>query len=186
MTEEDRQAMVGLITDLHRLKDYKVESLHLAISVADRYLASLAARGACCPNLTLLATISVLIAAKLEQPISPSFNRMINLLSEEQKKVVNKSELIRMERMVLRELEFSMHRAGPIPFLERFQRLLDLDQEKTDKAAKQVGFCARQFLKFTTMKSEYLDMRPSLIAAASLNLSINLSMTSAAEKVGLK
>jgi len=31
-----------------------------------------------------LATVSILMSAKLEQPISPSFTRMINLLSEEE------------------------------------------------------------------------------------------------------
>jgi len=41
-----------------------------------------------------LAVISVLMAAKLEQPISPSFNRMINLLPEEERKYVTKKQLI--------------------------------------------------------------------------------------------
>jgi len=31
-----------------------------------------------------LATISLLLAAKVEQPISPSYTRMINILSEEE------------------------------------------------------------------------------------------------------
>lgn len=31
-----------------------------------------------------LATVSLLMAAKLEQPISPSFSRMVALLSEEE------------------------------------------------------------------------------------------------------
>jgi hypothetical protein len=41
-----------------------------------------------------LAVISVLMAAKLEQPISPSFNRMINLLPDEERKYVSKKQLI--------------------------------------------------------------------------------------------
>jgi uncharacterized membrane protein len=35
-----------------------------------------------------LATVCVLMSAKLEQPISPSFTRMINLLTDEEKKYV--------------------------------------------------------------------------------------------------
>lgn len=122
-----REKMVALIQDLHRQKEYKVETLHLAVSIADRYLSLLAGRGATCPNLVQLATISVLLAAKLEQPISPSFNRMINLLSDEHKKCVSKSNLISLERRMLTDMEFSMHWAGPIPFLERYLRLLELD-----------------------------------------------------------
>jgi len=48
-------------------------------------------------NLLPLAVISVLMAAKLEQPISPSFNRMINLLPDYEKKHVTKKQLIDLE-----------------------------------------------------------------------------------------
>ena len=44
-----------------------------------------------------LATISVLMSAKLEQPISPSFSRMISLLTDEEQKLVSKKELIDLE-----------------------------------------------------------------------------------------
>jgi len=58
--------MVCLIQELNRLKEYKVETMHLAVSIADRFLKSLAARGASAPNLVHLATISMLLAAKCE------------------------------------------------------------------------------------------------------------------------
>jgi hypothetical protein len=38
-----------------------------------------------------LATISLLLSAKLEQPVSPNFTRMIELLSEAEKKIVTKN-----------------------------------------------------------------------------------------------
>lgn len=72
--------MIVLITDLHRAKGYKTETLFLAYSVADRLLASYMRRNAKEPNLVHLATISLLLAAKLEQPMFPSFERMINLI----------------------------------------------------------------------------------------------------------
>ena len=40
-------------------------------------------------------------------------------------------------------LEFSVHYAGPIPFIERFQRILNADREREDPDLKQVGFTAR-------------------------------------------
>lgn len=77
--------MITLIQELHKKKDYKVETLYIASSIADRYLASLIRRRSKdLPDMVQLATISVLLAAKLEQSISPSFNRMISLLSPEQ------------------------------------------------------------------------------------------------------
>lgn len=61
------------------------------MGIADRYLAYLASlRTAVAPDLTALATIAVLMSAKLEQPISPSFNRMIALLPADKKQVITK------------------------------------------------------------------------------------------------
>ena len=75
--------MIMTIQYLHKRKDgYKHETMHLAGNIADRYLAYLARYGKKAPNLSALATIALLMAAKIEQPISPSFNRMINLLPE--------------------------------------------------------------------------------------------------------
>lgn len=67
VSESSRKEMILLIQELHKKKEYKVETLHLASSIADRYLCSLVRRQ--CrelPNLTQLATISMLMAAKLE------------------------------------------------------------------------------------------------------------------------
>ena len=83
--------MIMTIQYLHKRKDgYKQETMHLAGNIADRYLACLARNGKRAPNLNALAVITLLMAAKIEQPISPSFNRMINLLPESQRGSINK------------------------------------------------------------------------------------------------
>jgi len=61
-----------------------------------------------------LATICVLMSAKLEQPISPSFTRMINLLTDEEKKYVSKQSLIDIEAQILMKLGFDFNFPGPI------------------------------------------------------------------------
>ena len=37
-TYMDRELLISILQDLHRKKDYKPETLHLAGSLADRYL----------------------------------------------------------------------------------------------------------------------------------------------------
>ena len=69
---------------MNKKKEYKLETLHLAGSIADRYLSNILPQGKDVPNLYALAATVTLIAAKLEQPISPSFNRMIALLPASQ------------------------------------------------------------------------------------------------------
>ena len=61
-----------------------------------------------------LATISILMAAKLEQPISPSFTRMINLLTDDEKKFLDKQCLIEIEAEILSTFCFDFNFPGPI------------------------------------------------------------------------
>lgn len=67
------------------------------------------------------------MAAKLEQPISPSFTRMISLLTEEEKKSVTKQKLIDLETNILIMFGFDFNFPGPIQSMERYLRLLDYD-----------------------------------------------------------
>lgn len=67
------------------------------------------------------------MAAKLEQPISPSFTRMISLLTEEEKKSVTKQKLMDLETNILIMFGFDFNFPGPIQSMERYLRLLDYD-----------------------------------------------------------
>ena len=133
---------------MNKKKEYKLETLHLAGSIADRYLSHILPQGKDVPNLYALAATVTLIAAKLEQPISPSFNRMIALLPASQQQIISKTDIIKLEEQILIALQFSIHYAGPIPFVDRFMRILGLDQEKVDHDFKQIVFTAKQFCKY--------------------------------------
>lgn len=74
--------MMTLMEDLNRLKEYKEKTLYLAASLADRYLVNLTVQLTAAPCLIRLAIICTLMAAKLEQPIQPSYNRMVKLVKE--------------------------------------------------------------------------------------------------------
>ena len=67
------------------------------------------------------------MSAKLEQPISPSFSRMISLLSDEEKKLVDKKALIKLEAAILTKFGFDFNFQGPISSLERYLRILSYD-----------------------------------------------------------
>lgn len=67
------------------------------------------------------------MAAKLEQPISPSFTRMISLLGEDEKKLVTKQKLIDLESNILIIFGFDFNFPGPLQSMERYLRLLDYD-----------------------------------------------------------
>ena len=65
-TYTERERLISIIQDLHKRKEYKHETLHLAGSVADRYVCILISEGLPVPNLFALAAACVLIAAKIE------------------------------------------------------------------------------------------------------------------------
>lgn len=177
--------MIMTIQFLHRKKEgYKPETMHLAGNIGDRYLAYLARKGKRAPSMALLATTALLIAAKIEQPISPSFNRMITLLPESQRSRVTKPDLIDLEDQIVWALDFDFGYASPVTFLERYQRLLAIDQE--DSGNRQIGHTARQFCKYMQRNSEFLEFSPSQQASAALVLSLNLSYSPVSHAIGLE
>ena len=116
----------------------------------------------------MLATISMLMAAKLEQPISPSFTRMIGLLSEDEQINVTKRGLIDLESDILITMNFDYNFPGPIQSMERFLRILEYDFNRT------VYDMSYQICKFQLNDSKFLEFRPSQIAACSIIIAINI------------
>ena len=66
ITQHDRSYAVQKIFDLHIKKEYKVETLFIAVNVMDRYLATIGFWTFPREHMCRLATICMLIAAKLE------------------------------------------------------------------------------------------------------------------------
>jgi ACT domain-containing protein len=78
----------------------------------------------------ILATVCILTAAKLEQPISPSFSKMLSLLSEDERKTITIKQMITLEEDILVKLSFDFNFATPIQSMERYLRLLNYDQNQ--------------------------------------------------------
>lgn len=149
-------------------KEYKIETLFIAVSIFDRYLAQIGHWTFPRDQVCLLATISLLIAAKLEQPISPSFLRMIGLLTDEEQRQVSKNALIDLEAKILVQKGFDFGFPGPIQAMERYLRLLAFD---TNKIVSDMGY---QICKFQLNDSRFLGYRPSQLAACAVIISINI------------
>lgn len=83
ISEEARFTMVQLIEQIHHIKDYKEETLFLAVSIADRYLALLAVLHGLVPSLIELGVISIMLAAKLNEHLSPSYYNIIKIINSQ-------------------------------------------------------------------------------------------------------
>ena len=71
--------MIKFIEKVAELKEYKLDTLFLAVNITDRYLVKTkpSNRIVCFGT---LAICCLLIAAKLMEPMSPNFNNMCKLL----------------------------------------------------------------------------------------------------------
>ena len=79
-----------------------------------------------------------------------------------------------LEEAVLRALDFSLQCASPVPFLERYLRIFNIDLGRDD-ASKYLRKLARNYCKFMQRDSRFLDFRPSQIASAALLFAINIT-----------
>lgn len=57
--------------------------------------------------------------------MTPSINRMIKLLSEEELQYVDKAKVITMEGTIIKTFNFEFGFLSPLPFLERYLRIAD-------------------------------------------------------------
>jgi hypothetical protein len=82
--------------------------------VFDKYLSIIGHWNYPREHILKLAISSLLLAAKLEQPISPSFSKMINLIPEDERKNLTKEILIDLEADILIRLGFDFNYPCPI------------------------------------------------------------------------
>ena len=161
VSEEVRLCMVTVIVEVHHIKEYKEETLYMATSLADRYLALLTILEQPSPCLIRLAFVCVLIAAKFEEPIQPSFNRMVRLIKTQYNFDTSREELVQLEHMIITLLDWDLHIVTPIFFLERFQRIFGVDRERTDLNDARVCQFARKMMRCMLLCSAYLRYKPS-------------------------
>lgn len=83
----------------------------------------------------------------------------LKLLPADEREDVTKEDVIKMELAFIEILDFNLHMLSPLPFLERFLRLINLEEDDyVSKLSKEVCFMAR-------CSHKYLNLLPSEIAA---------------------
>lgn len=150
----DRDNAVLRLIELFKQKGYRPETLHLAITLLDRVLA-LSFQYVKREHLILYVVTCLIMGAKMEQPLTPSINLMIGLLTPHEKEIVTKNNVLILEDRILNLLHFNLLFMNPYQFLERYLRLSEL-HENADivKASKEILLLSRT-------KTALLDYKPS-------------------------
>jgi len=79
-----------------------------------------------------------------------------------------------MEMHVIRTLDWELNSASPLFFLERYQRILNIDQEHKDATAFEAGTLAREIIRKCLKRIIYLKFSAAEIAAAAILHSMRL------------
>jgi hypothetical protein len=102
--------------------------MHLAVGIFDRVIVSnmVELEYLEVMNLPLVILTCVIIAAKVEQPLTPSIKMTVKLFPESEKALLTKDRVISLETKFLIAMDFDLHILSPLTFLDRFLRLSNL------------------------------------------------------------
>lgn len=107
--------------------------------------------------------------------MNPCFDMMIERLPTLLRKQVTRENLIMLEEQIIRALDFDLQFDGPLPFLERYQRVLNIDLESENQLFFKIGYSARKLLRHMMHKATFLSYRPSQIASTAILVAIDLN-----------
>ena len=139
ITSDHRSKAIALMSHMSDGMSFRIETLYVAVSIVDRYLINLISLDKKAPCLVTLGVVSMLIAAKLGNSKIASFRKLSNFLVENHGIVIHKKDFHVLERRVLTVLDFSLDYITPLTFLERYQRIFDLDLTQNHKDIKYIS-----------------------------------------------
>lgn len=154
--EKMRECLIDWLVEIHRKFKLLPETLYMTVSLIDRVFAKEKIQKS---KLQCLGLASLFIAGKYEEIYPPDLRDYVNVANYQ----VGKDEILKMERQILKILEFDLSCPSIYIFLQRYSRLLKTDETQ---------FSLAEYLS----ESQFLDTRmfkypPSLIAASCLYLS---------------
>jgi hypothetical protein len=126
----ERNRCAKRVMSLCKEKGYRLETSIMAVNILDKFLTLAGPKFLPTDTLKIsqvpvIVTTVTILAAKLEQPMTPSINRMIKLLSVDEERYVDKAKVIAMEATIIKLFNFEFGFLSPLTFIERFLRLLD-------------------------------------------------------------
>jgi len=159
VNEKMRGILVDWLVSVQQKYKLKDETVFLAVSLIDRYLAVKATARA---RLQLVGVTALLVAAKFEDMNPPSVKEMVAVTDN----AYTAQDIINMEVTMLGALDFKICRPTPMQFFERYQVANGCSEAHRDLAL--------YFLELALVDYDMLRYSPSHLAAAAVLLSNKL------------
>jgi len=156
-TEIDRKKrsyLVDYLIEVHYKFKMWPETLYVTVGLVDRYL--MKKKNLSKKHLQTLGITAIHIAGKYEEIYPPSLDKLVKVTQCN----LQTQEVIKMEMDILSQLDFDLIWPSPYRFLERFIKILQLNNE--------FFFIAQYFVEYALLDKTLVSMPPSKIAAIGL------------------
>lgn len=154
-----RGIMIDWLVQVHLRFHLLQETLYLTVAIIDRFLQEqTVSRG----KLQLVGVTSMLIASKYEEMYAPEIADFVYITDN----AYTKSDIRKMECLILKSLDFQLGRPLPLHFLRRNSKAGEVDAQKHT--------LAKYLMELTIVEYSMAHVVPSLIAAAALCFSVKI------------
>lgn len=153
-----RSILIDWLVDAHRDLAYILETLHLAVSLVDRYLQI--DRTVDRNNLQLVGVCALWVAAKYEEMYVANLKDYVSLADN----AFTEDDVIKMEHKMLVAIDWTLGLPHAIHFLKRFSKLAKVQPKEY--------VLGKYLLEIALVTYEICYVKPSMLAAAAVCLSV--------------
>eukprot|EP00986_Skeletonema_menzelii_P003602 scaffold1129_cov153-Skeletonema_menzelii.AAC.2 len=153
INERMRSILVDWLVEVHLKFKLVPETLYLTVNIIDRYLATTEVTR---PKLQLVGVTALLIASKYEEIYPPELRDLVYICD----RAYSKNEILEMEEVVLKKLEYQITIPSAHAFLVRYLKAAHAD--------KKIVQLSCYILDGTLQSYNMLHYLPSQLAAASI------------------
>ena len=166
ITNSMRSILVDWLVEVSEEYKLNTETLYLAVNYTDRFLSQMSVlRG----KLQLVGTASMYIASKYEEILPPDVGEYVYITDD----TYTKKQVLRMEHLVLKVLDFRMTTPTANWFLNHYLRFLRASRLNTSHVAENL---ARYLAELTLIDAEiFMGFLPSQIAASAIYLALYIN-----------
>lgn len=154
-----RAILIDWLINVHMKFKLLGETLHLCVSLIDRYLSK---REIQRNYLQLVGVCALMIACKYEEIYPPQVNDFIYIMD----KAYTADQLLKMEIDMLGTLQFAVTVPSALRFLERWGKIVALDEKNS--------FLSKYLAELALVEYHMLRFKPSVIALAAVYLSMKI------------
>lgn len=155
-----RLVLMNWLIDVHLNFKLVQETLFLCVSIVDRYLEKNKNIGR--ENLQLVGITALMIATKYEEIYAPEIDDFVYVCDN----LFTRKDMLKMEKSIIKTLNFNFGSPCALHFLRRYSKVCKVEPLH--------HIMSKYLIELTLVEQKYSSLRPSLIAASALTLSIKL------------